>query len=174
VGAGHAPRLVAFADPAAPRIDSSIASILSAAREYAPPVVPASFRVEKDRSNSVIGNADNRAVRRTAHSPAKSEAIPTIYHAQALDRTNPQTVPAAYHERPAQPAFQHTSSVPLVRTNASDLGDVAVLQQAVFVVVQDNPWSGGAPVVWRVSVWQVTVVPRTAPHVVSQTTSKSI
>jgi beta-lactamase regulating signal transducer with metallopeptidase domain len=172
VGAEHTPRLVAFADPAAPRIDSSMASSLSGEGGYAPPLVPTAFRVENDLSNSVIRNAHGKAVRRTAHSPAKSEA--TVYRAKAVDRTGPQAIPAAYQERPTRPAFQRTSSVPLVRTSASDLGDVAFMQQAVFVVVQDNPWHDGAPVVWRVSVWQVTVVPRTAPHVVSQTTSKSI
>jgi beta-lactamase regulating signal transducer with metallopeptidase domain len=173
LGAEHAPRLVAFSDPSAPHIDSSIAGIPSAEHEYAPPVVPVSF-VRDNRINSVIRKADSRSSRRTAHSPAKSEAIPPVYRAKAVDRTSPQPVPAAYQERPAQPAFQRASSVPLVRTSGSHLGDVAVLQQAVFVVVQDNPWSDGAPVVWRVSVWQVTLVPRTAPHVVSQTTSKSI
>jgi beta-lactamase regulating signal transducer with metallopeptidase domain len=172
LGAEHAPRLVAFADPAAPRIDSSIASNLSAEGEYAPPIVPVSLRVENDRSNSVVRNADGKAARRTAHSAAKAEA--TVYRAKAIDRTSPQTIPAAYQERSAQPAFQTTSPVPLVLTNGNNLGDVAVLQQAVFVVVQDNPWRDGTPVVWRVSVWQVTLVPRTAPHVVSQATSKSI
>jgi beta-lactamase regulating signal transducer with metallopeptidase domain len=172
LGAEHAPRLVAFADPAAPRIDTSIASNFSAEREYAPPVVPVSFRENVVRGNSSIQKANNMHVRRTSHTPAKSEA--TIYRSKAVDRTSPQTVPAAYQERPAQPAFQRASSVQMVRTSGSDLGDVAVMQQAVFVVVQDNPYSDGAPVVWRVSVWQVTVVPRTAPHVVSQTTSKSI
>jgi beta-lactamase regulating signal transducer with metallopeptidase domain len=171
VGAEHAPRLVAFADPGAARIDSSIASNASAGREYIPPVVPVSFSVNDDRSNSAIRKADNITVRRTAHRTKSEE---TVYRAKAVDRTSSQAVPAAYQERPAQPVFQRTSSVPLVRTSGSNLGGVAVIQQAVFVVVQDNPWSDGAPVVWRVSVWQVTVVPRTAPHIVSQTTSKSI
>ena len=114
---------------------------------------------------------DIMSVRRTSHCAAKSEA--TIYRAKAVDRTSPQPVPAAYRERPAQPAFQRASAVPLVRTSSDYLGSVAVMQQAVFVVVQDNPYSSGAPLVLRVSVWQVTVVPHT-PHVVSQTTSKSI
>jgi beta-lactamase regulating signal transducer with metallopeptidase domain len=170
VGAEHAPRLVAFADSSGPHIDSTIASSASSEREFTPPVVPVSFKVNDDRAASVIRKTDSRAVSRTAHIPAKSEAIPPVYRAKAIDRTSPQTVPAEYR----QPEFQRAPSVPLVRTNASNLGNVAVLQQAVFVVVQDNPWSDGAPVVWRVSVWQVTFVSHTAPHVVSQTTSKSI
>ena len=169
-GAEHAPRLVGFTDPAAPRIDSSIASNFSPEREMVPPVMPASFRGNDARDDSSIRKVDDITVRPTAHSPAKSGAIPPVYP----DRTSPHAVPAAYQERPSQPAFQRPSSVPLVRTSGSNAGGVAVLQQAVFVVVQDNPWSDGAPVVWRVSVWQVTLVPRTAPHVVSQTTSKSI
>jgi len=172
LGAEHAPRLVAFADPAGERIDTSIASSFSADREFAPPVVPVSFRENVVRGNSSIQKANNMRVRRTSHTPAKSEA--TIYRSNAVDRTSPRTAPAAYQERPAQPAFQRASSVQMVRTIGSDLGDVAVMQQAVFIVVQDNPYSDGAPLVWRVSVWQVTVVPRTAPHVISQTTSKSI
>jgi len=171
VGAEHAPRLVSFADPAAPRIDKSIAGNFSADREYAPPVVPVSLRENDVRGNSSIRETGNMSVRRTSHSAAKSEA--TIYRAKAVDRTSPQPVPAAYRERPAQPAFQRASAVPLVRTSSDYLGSVAVMQQAVFVVVQDNPYSSGAPLVLRVSVWQITVVPHT-PHVVSQTTSKSI
>jgi hypothetical protein len=176
VGAEHAPRLVAFVDPATPRLDSSVASVPSVEREYAPPVVPVSYGVHDDRSTSLMPNADRNTVRRAAHLPAQSEAGTTVYRAKGADTTstNQQAIPAAYRERPPQPTFQRTSSIPLVRTSSSDLGNVAVLQQAVFVVVQDNPWGEGAPVVWRVSVWQVTLVPRTAPHVVSQTTSKSI
>jgi beta-lactamase regulating signal transducer with metallopeptidase domain len=172
VGAEHAPRLVTFADPPAARIDSSIASNASAGREYAPPVVPVSFWLNDDRSNPVIRKAESMTRHRQAHGPAKSEAIPTVYRAKAIDRTSPRTVPAAYQDRPAQPAFQRALSVSL-RTSAIDLGTVAIMQQAVFVVVQDNPWHDAAPVVWHVSVWQVTVVPRTAPRAVSQTTSKS-
>ncbi len=174
LGAEHAPRLVAFSDPAAPRIDSSIASIPSSEREFAPPVVPLSYRVHADRSTALVAKPDGKTVRRTAHGSAKSEAGTTVYRAKAVERTSPQTIPAAYREQLTQPTFQHSSSVPLVRTGGSDLGEVAVLQQAVFVVVQDNPWNDGAPVVWRVSVWQVTLVPRSASHGVSQTTSKSI
>lgn len=174
VAAEHAPRLVAFADPSAPRIDSSIASATAAETDYSPPVVPVLFKVRDDRSNAVMRKTDTRTVRQPLHRPAKSAASSTVYRAKASDRTSPQAVPAAYPERAAWPAFQRSSSVPLTRTSGSDLGDVAVMQQAVFVVVQDNPWSDGAPVVWRVSVWQVTLVPRTAPHAVSQTTSKSI
>jgi beta-lactamase regulating signal transducer with metallopeptidase domain len=174
VAAEHAPRLVAFADPSASRIDSSIASATSAETDYSPPVVPVLFKVRDDRSNAVVRKADTKTVRQPLHRPANSGGTSTVYRAKATDRTSPQTVPPAYQERAARPAFQRSSSVPLMRTSGSDLGDVAVLQQAVFVVVQDSPWSDGAPVVWRVSVWQVTVIPHTAPHVVSQTTSKSI
>ena len=174
IGAEHAPRLVAFADPSATRIDSSVASNGSEESEYTPPVVPVAFRVNDDRSDSPILKAKKKAVPRTLHGPAESSAISTVYLAKAVDRTSSRTVPAAYQERRAQPAFQRVSSVPLVRISANNLGDVAVMQQAVFVVVQDNPLSDGAPVVWRVSVWQLTLVPRTAPPVVSQTTSKSI
>jgi hypothetical protein len=42
------------------------------------------------------------------------------------------------------------------------------------VVMQDDPNGNGGPVFWQVSVWRLTVVSRTGPHVMSETSSKSI
>jgi beta-lactamase regulating signal transducer with metallopeptidase domain len=172
-GAEHAPRLVAFTDPAAPRIDSSIASDVSFGREYTPPVVHASFAVHDSPAQPATRKVNADARNRSGRTPTRSDVVPTVYRAKALDRTTLQTIPAAQRVQSSQNALQR-ASVPMVRTRASDLGSVAVVQQAIFVVVQDNAWGNAAPVVWQFSVWQVRVVPRTAPHAVPETSSQTI
>jgi bla regulator protein blaR1 len=171
VGAEHAPRLVAFTNPAAPGIDSSIASNVSFDRQYTPTVVPVSFSTHDDPAKPATRKASRKAQDRDEHIPAKSDIVPTVYRAKALDRTTPQAIPAAQRVQSNPPALQRTS-VPLVRATASPAGGIAVMQQAVFLVVQDDAF--GTPVVWQFSVWQVRVVPYTTPHVVSETSSKSI
>jgi beta-lactamase regulating signal transducer with metallopeptidase domain len=170
-GAEHAPRLVVFSNPATPRIDSSIASDVSFDREYTPPVVTASFSAHDDLEKPTIHQAARLKPNRAGRISAKSGIVPAVYHAKALDRTTPQTVPAAQRVQSNPPALQRTS-LPPVRTATSDAGDIAIMQQAVFVFVQDDAF--GTPVVWQFSVWQVRVVPHTTPHVVSETSSKSI
>src|SRR5215470_16835884 len=172
VAAEHAPRLVAFTDPA-PRIDSSIASDVSFNREYTPPVVPASFTMRDDGAVKPARKVNTKAQSSAGHIHAKSDIVPTVYRAKSVDQMTSQAFPAKQRVQVNQPTLRRTS-VPLVRTNSSDLGGVAVVQQAVFVVVQDNGWGNGAPVVWQVSVWQVRVVPRAAPHIVFETSSQSI
>lgn len=166
VGAEHAPRLIAFTDPAAPQINSSIASDVSFDREYTPPVVEASFAVHDGPAKPATRKVN--APIRSGRIHVKSDVVPTVYRAKALDRTGPQPIPAAQRVQSNQFALQRTS-VSLVRTATSD---IAVMQQGVFVVIQDDAF--GPPVVWQFSVWRVRVVSHTTPHVVSETSSKSI
>jgi hypothetical protein len=72
----------------------------------------------------------------------------------------------------AQPEVERASKASLGRTGTGEVDDV-VVQQAVFVLMQDDPYGNG-PVFWQVSVWRFTVVPRTVPHVMSETSSNSI
>jgi beta-lactamase regulating signal transducer with metallopeptidase domain len=169
-GAEHAPRLVAFSNPPAARIDSSIASNVSFDREYTPPIVPASFSAHDDVEKPAIYQA-RKMPTRAGHISAKSDVVQAVYHSKAMDRTAPQTEPAAQQVQ-SNPSALQRSSLPLVRTATCDAGDIAIMQQAVFVFVQDNAF--GTPVVWQFSVWQVRVVPHTTPHVVSEASSKSI
>jgi beta-lactamase regulating signal transducer with metallopeptidase domain len=170
-GAEHAPRLVAFTEPTAPRIDSSIASGVGLDSEYTPTVVPVSFSAHHDVAKSPTHEANRKIQNRTGHIPAKSNIVPTVYRAKAPDRTTPPTIPAAQRVQSTPPALQRTS-VPAVRAAASPAGDIAVMQQTVFVVVQDDAF--GTPVVWQFSVWRVRVVPHTTPQVASEASSKSI
>jgi hypothetical protein len=61
-----------------------------------------------------------------------------------------------------------------MRASARESSQIAVMQQAVFVVVQNDPWGNGVPVLWQVSVWKFTVVRHTAPRVIPESSSKSI
>jgi hypothetical protein len=89
------------------------------------------------------------------------------------DPSVPRAFPAGSRVKEAQPEIESGSRANLMRTSAGEVDNV-VVQQAVFVVMQDDPYGNGGPVFWQVSVWRFTVVARTAPHVISGTSSKSI
>jgi hypothetical protein len=72
----------------------------------------------------------------------------------------------------AQPEIERPAT--LMRTSANESGAIAIMQQAVFVVVQNDPLGHNAPVLWQVSVWRFTVVPQRAPRVIPESSSKSI
>jgi beta-lactamase regulating signal transducer with metallopeptidase domain len=175
LGAEHAPRLVAFSDPAAPRIDASIPSEVSFDRDYTPAVVPVSYSVD-GLSKTTQSTTTRKDTNWSGHVHHKASVVHTTFRAKNVDDLTPpasatkQRVPAT---QATQPALQRTS-VPRLRASAPNLGGFALVQQAVFVVVQDNAWGNGAPVVWQFSVWQVKVVPRTTPRAVFETSSQSI
>jgi len=172
VGAEHAPRLVAFSDPAAPHFEASIPSHVSFGRDYTPPLTPVSYRIE-GVSKTAKTTINGKNAKWSGRTPHQASVVQTAFRPRNGDGLTPPTSTVKQRMHANQSAFQRTS-VPLVRTSAPDLGGFALVQQAVFVVVQDNMSSDGAPVVWQFSVWQVKVVPRTAPHAVSETSSQSI
>jgi hypothetical protein len=57
-------------------------------------------------------------------------------------------------------------------TRASEETPFVVIQQAVFVILQDQH-GGDVPVLWRVSVWRFTVLPQPVAQVAPQVSSKS-
>jgi beta-lactamase regulating signal transducer with metallopeptidase domain len=173
VGAEYAPRLVAFGDPATSRVDSSIVSTYPAhPRGYVPPVVPASFSVRNDPSSAKHSTTGGKPARRAKRSVFGSASKPAVIRAKMTDPLVPPTIPARDRIHQAQPEIESAWRARLVRT--SEANNIAVVQQAVFVVMQDDPSGTGGAVLWQVSVWRFTVVPQTAPHVVSETSSKSI
>jgi beta-lactamase regulating signal transducer with metallopeptidase domain len=173
IGAEHTPRLVAFSDPAPLRVDSSIAgTYLGQQRSYVAPVVPASFSVRDDRSNARNATPGAKPTRRADRAVVES-AKPAVVRAKVADPSVPRAFPAGSRVKEAQPQIGRASRANLMRTSAGEV-DKVVVQQAVFVVMQDDPYGNGGPVFWQVSVWRLTVLPRTAPHVISGTSSKSI
>lgn len=178
VGAEHGPRLVAFGDSTPARVDSSISEYPADARVYAP-VIPASFVTHDDRSNNATEKeaSKRKAARSTpAHraeqNVRKADSRPALYRANISEPPTAPMVPASSRMARMQPQMKQTAA--LVRTSAEEIGSFTVMQQTVFVVMQNDPSGGSSPVLWRVSVWQVTVVPRTAPRVLPETSSKSI
>jgi beta-lactamase regulating signal transducer with metallopeptidase domain len=174
IGAEHAPHLVAFADPATSRVDSSVASAYPVdADAYIPPVVPASFAVSNHRSNGKNSKTPGKTMRHSHKNVFKSAGQPAVLRANVMNGSAPRVIPAQSRMQQAQPEVVRASKASLVRTGTGEVDDV-VVQQAVFVVMQDDPNGNGGPVFWQVSVWRLTVVSRTGPHVMSETSSKSI
>jgi hypothetical protein len=167
VGAEHAPRLIAFRESTASRVNSSMAAEFSTeARGYAPPVVPASYTLRDRRVNQ----ASQKPSRKHAHPKTKNvlraEVEPPVYRTTIPEASLARTIQAANRQGPEQPG--------LMRASARESSQIAVMQQAVFVVVQNDPWGNGVPVLWQVSVWKFTVVRHTAPRVIPESSSKSI
>jgi hypothetical protein len=174
VAAEHAPRLIAFSDYTQSRVDSSIASgFPTEARGYAPPVAPASYTVRDHRLSA--------ASRKTSRKPASLPKAKSVLTADAgaavdlatiTDTSVARTILSA--NRPGQAEPELRQAVTAMHASAQESGEIAVMQQAVFVVMQNDPWGNSVPVVWRVSVWKFTVVPQTVPRVRPESPSKSI
>jgi hypothetical protein len=174
VGTGQAPRLVAFRDSAAPRIDSTAAMEYPVrANEYAPPMVPVSFTVRENHVNTANHKTNTKQpARRIVKNVRKSDGRAAALRAQLTDPSVARTVPTAH--RVPQGQAETEQGATLMRTGAHESREIAVMQQAVFVVVQSDPWGQNVPMLWRVSVWRFTIVPQTAPRVTSESSSKSI
>ena len=171
VGAEHAPRLIAFRDSTPSRVDSSIAEFSPGTRGYAPPVVPASYTL-RDRLSAASPKNSRKAVSHPkARDVLKADIEPPVYHAQIPATSLAQTFLPANRQGRGQPDLKAAT---VTRATANQSPEIAVMQQAVFVVVQNDPWGNGVPVLWRVSVWKFTVVPHTAPRVIPESSSKSI
>lgn len=174
VGAEHAPRLIAFSDSTPSRMDSSIAAEFPVeARGYAPPVVPVSYALRDHRLNEAGQKTSRKAA---AHPKAKNvlraNVEPPVHRATVPDTSLARTIPVANRQGRGQPDLKQSGTV--MRASANESGEIAVVQQAVFVMVQNDPWGNAVPVLWRVSVWKFTVVPQTAPRVIPESSSKSI
>ena len=163
--AAHAPKLVAFGEPAANTV-ASIPSVRLASSEptYVPPIVPAKF-VALGKSNLV------QAKTRSSKSSAKlgqRVIVSAVCKAKGSTAEKPanSTVPVLPILKPRTPGAAR-----VVRTSFAESSPVVVMQETVYVLVQ-NPALGGARLVWRLSVWQLQFSPvppaRTAPEVPSK------
>ncbi len=174
VAAEHAPRLIAFSDYTPSRVDSSIASdVPTEARGYAPPVVPASYTVRDHRLSAASRKTSRKpASLPKAKSVLRADAGAAVYPATITDTAVARTILPANRPGQAQPELRQAATA--MHASANESGEVAVMQQAVFVVMQNDPWGDSVPVVWRVSVWKFIVVAQTGPRVRSESPSKSI
>ena len=159
--AAHAPRLVAFGEPAVNNVAQIPSASLGSDTSYVPPVVPAKFITDakpgaqpaKARCARISNGAGERFLRtrKTASvGRAKNSAQPEI--------------------RVQSPESQATH---VVRTAAIESGPVVVMQEAVYIYVQDSPFSP-APIIWKFSVWQIRVSPEMPARIAPEIPSKSI
>ena len=156
--AAHAPKLVAFGEPAVNNVAQiPSASLASAESSYMPPVVPAKFITGENHSTSAVhpGKVLNRKqVLRTgqsAHVRSNKKSTDPSIRAQAPERQAPH----------------------VVRTAAIESQPVVVMQEAVYIFVQDTPFSP-APVIWKFSVWQIRVSSEMPARIAPEIPSKSI
>jgi beta-lactamase regulating signal transducer with metallopeptidase domain len=173
--AAHAPRLVGFNDPTMVKSRAAaMASFADGAPIYAS-AVPASFVARengggllnrKAASNSPSMSRGSRALRSAAR--ARRDSYAGRADGSASAHAAPTVIPAKRRTLEQQPA----NTVRLARAAAPQGTPFVVMQQAVFVILQDQP-GGDVPVLWRVSIWRFTVLPQPARQVAPGVSSKS-
>ncbi len=175
--AAHAPRLVAFGDPVTVPASSTVASSTPASSgidtSFMTHVVPASYiagtsgnEVEY-HNNKVASNPERRsAVRFTI----AKRALPHVQNAGFKSNRAVPSAISAVHRDTAQPP----DAAPVVRTSATSDYPVVMMQQAVFIVMQDQSSGAVVPVLWRVNVWRLLVLPPVPQQVPPEISSKSI
>jgi hypothetical protein len=169
-GAEHAPRLVAFASPAAPM---AVATSYSVDPSYVPPVTPVGFheRIAVAPEAKAKLAAAKLAVTKAAHVRNKRTSVNVTrasYRAglghTALAQSSPTVVQASN--------FARGNSARVIQASAVE--QFTVMHQAVFVVVDQQQAGDRGPMVWRVSVWRLIVATPVAAPVVSETSQTSI
>jgi beta-lactamase regulating signal transducer with metallopeptidase domain len=161
--AAHAPRLVAFVGPAARSPQIQAASFGNSEPAYAAPVVPAKFVASAEdthlRARKAVSGKSAPHLLRTAK---RSRVAATQNAAKAGS-----SAPVVRMPMPEAPTAAH-----VVRTSFAS-HPVVLMQETVYFLMQ-NPAPGGAPVVWRVSVWQLQISPEMPVRLVPGIPSKSI
>jgi beta-lactamase regulating signal transducer with metallopeptidase domain len=160
--AAHAPRLIAFGDesPAVPASSHAATIVPPEAPSYVPPVVPASFIKREGQGFAPSAKLSPKIPSRPHSVAHRSNAILKVAAPKAsappvkiADTTTPSTPEAMKARTP-----QQASGAPVVRASAK-IDAVAVSQQAVFVVMQDE-FGNPVPMMWQVTVWRLTLAPQ--------------
>ena len=179
--AAHAPRLVAFGDPAntlpnasmaaSSRVTSSTAASGYGDSPFVGRVVPASYVA--GTNGSEVKHGKKAAAKRPARSASRrTMEKPTWLQAQNAEFKSNRTAPAAI-QAVHRDAAQQPAAISLLRTSAREY-PVVMMQQAVLIMTQDQSTGEVVPVLWRVSVWQVVVLPQAPQKVSAEISSKSI
>ncbi len=171
-GAEHAPRLVAFASPAAPM---AVATSYSVDPSYVPPVTPVGFheRIAVAPEAKAKLAAAKLAVTKAAHVRNKQTSVNVTrasYRSELGYRALPQSSPTVVQAS----NFARGNSARVIQASAVESKQFTVMHQAVFVVVDQQQAGDRGPMVWRVSVWRLIVATPVAAPVVSETSQTSI
>ena len=163
VSAAHAPRLVAFGDPAttapAPSSPAAIATLANDTPTYAAPVVAASYVAPASGGELLNGKARarNAAAHRGQVLRSMASAQPGTLKGKADGFALTQSAPAVHQAKHQE---QHIAAGQLVRTVSPERIPFVIVQQAAFVFMQDHSASDSEPVLWHVTVWRFTVLPQ--------------
>jgi hypothetical protein len=168
LSAGHGPRLIAFGDPASASPAVMSATSPTAADDnasFVPLVVPAAYH--ETRSNSELAPQRTKAAKAGAAQAART-GVHNTSPRQIHVRSRAEIAIQAVHRTTGQQA------VPLVHAAYTEDAPVVVMQQAVFVFIRDSRFGAAVPVIWRVSVWNFTVLPAAPSQAGRELPSKSI
>jgi bla regulator protein blaR1 len=161
--AAHAPKLVAFGEPAVNNVAQIPgASLAGSESSYVPPVVPAKFLTDENHSAQPAKGRSGKSLHGTGGRFLRTRQTAQVRSNQKS--ANPRVTQAP--ERQAPPAH-------VVRTAAIESQPIVVTQEAVYIFVQDTPFSP-APVIWKFSVWQIRVSPEMPARIMPEIPSKSI
>jgi len=180
--AAHAPRLVAFGDSAdtRPNVSMSASSRVSSSptassygdSSFMTPVVLASYVA--GTSGSEVKHGKKAAAEHPASSASRREIEkPTWLHAQNAEFKSNRAAPAAI-QAVHRDTVQQPGAIPLLRTSSAREYPVVMMQQAVLLMMQDQSTGEVVPVLWRVNVWQLVVLPQAPQKISAEISSKSI
>ncbi len=176
--AAHAPRLVAFGDsanalPAPSTVATSTLASTDPGASFMAHVVPASYVAAKSANQVEPHNkklATNHVGACSVRLMMDRQASARVHDAGLKSNgTVPRAIQAVHPETPPQ-----SNTVPLVRTSVTEDVPVLMMQQAVFVVMQDPSTGDGVPVLWRINLWRLVVLPQVPQQVSPEISSKSI
>ena len=163
--AAHAPKLVAFGEPAMNNVAQiPSANLAGSESSYAPPVVPAKFITDENHSTQPAKVRSGRSLHGTGERFLRTRQTAHVRSNQKSSNPSIRVMPPP--ERQAPPAH-------VVRTAAIESQPIVVMQEAVYILVQDTPFSP-APVIWKFSVWQIRVSPEMPARIMSEIPSRSI
>jgi len=135
------------------------------------PVVLASYVA--GTSGSEVKHGKKAAAEHPASSASRREIEkPTWLHAQNAEFKSNRAAPAAIQA--VHPDTVQPGAIPLLRTSSGREYPVVMMQQAVLLMMQDQSTGEVVPVLWRVNVWQLVVLPQAPQKISAEISSKSI
>jgi beta-lactamase regulating signal transducer with metallopeptidase domain len=163
--AAHAPKLIAFGEPAMNNVAQiPSGSLASSELSYVPPVVPAKFVADENHLSQQANVRSGKSFQGTGERSLRTRQTAHVRSNKKSANSPISVMPSP--ERRAQPAR-------VVRTAVTETQPVVVMQEAVYIFVQDTPFSP-APVIWKFSVWQIRVAPEMRARITPEIPSKSI
>jgi beta-lactamase regulating signal transducer with metallopeptidase domain len=158
----HAPEIVAFRDSGPSFVASSQLSA-----QYSATMVPSKFQPPAEPDGAAVATESKRERRHFVRTPAHSQLKSVAAHF-----VGPRRERAPFTASEAKPVPPDSESATVIQASARGVHSNAPNPEAIFVVMQAEPCSGGTW--WRISVIRFTVLHTTTPKLEKGTTAKSI